>query len=192
MALDRWIALVFIIFCCIYGYLAFFTMDDLLPPIMRNKPVWPSTFPKVLSIAGALLGLVVLLGLEGKGEDKDPAATDIDYRRLTDYHLTEALLLLGLMVLYAISLRSAGFLPATILFILAGSFILGERNWLAMVLSAVLVGYLIWLLVQVVLDIYLGPLPAVFAEENRAFIEAHKAGWEWLVALFETAEEADQ
>jgi putative tricarboxylic transport membrane protein len=50
MALDRWIALIFILFCCTYGYLAFFTMDQDVPPFMQSNPVWPSTFPKVLSV----------------------------------------------------------------------------------------------------------------------------------------------
>jgi putative tricarboxylic transport membrane protein len=56
MALDRWIALVFIAFCAVYGYLAFFTMDQLLPPFMQRNPVWPSTFPKVLAVLGIIVG----------------------------------------------------------------------------------------------------------------------------------------
>lgn len=62
MALDRWIALVFVAFCCVYGYAAFFTMDQLLPPFMQRNPVWPSTFPKILSVFGVIVGLVVLFG----------------------------------------------------------------------------------------------------------------------------------
>jgi len=61
MALDRWIALVLIAFCCAYGYLAFFTMDQLLPPFMQPNPVWPSTFPKILAVMGGVVGF---LGLE--------------------------------------------------------------------------------------------------------------------------------
>jgi putative tricarboxylic transport membrane protein len=71
MALDRWIALVFIAFCAVYGYLAFFTMDQLLPPFMQRNPVWPSTFPKVLSVLGIIVGLIVLFGLEGQTEEKN-------------------------------------------------------------------------------------------------------------------------
>jgi uncharacterized membrane protein len=41
MALDRWIALAFIALCCVFGYTAFFTMDDQLPPILRRNPVSP-------------------------------------------------------------------------------------------------------------------------------------------------------
>ena len=118
MALDRWIALIFVAFCCAYGYAAFFTMDQLLPPFMQRNPVWPSTFPKVLSVLGVIVGLIVLFGLE-KTEEKDaqPSATAINYRRLTDYNLGQALLLLALMVAYALLLRPIGFLAATTMFI---------------------------------------------------------------------------
>ena len=159
MALDRWIALIFIAFCCAYGYLAFFTMDDLLPPFMRRDPVWPSTFPKILSVLGVIVGLVVLLGLEPRGEDTTPGATDIDHRRLTDYNLGQALVLLGLMVLYALALRPAGFLASTTLFLVGGSYVLGERKWHIMIPSAVIAAGVVWYLVQEVLGIFLRPLP---------------------------------
>jgi putative tricarboxylic transport membrane protein len=99
MALERWIALAFLCICCVYGYAAFFTMDGDLPPFMRRNPIWPSTFPKVLAVLGALTSLVILLGLEkATGPEKTP---DIDYRRLQDYKLGQALGLIALMVAYA-------------------------------------------------------------------------------------------
>ena len=162
MALDRWIALVFVAFCCVYGYAAFFTMDQLLPPFMQRNPVWPSTFPKILAVAGVIVGLIVLFGLEKPGpeaEDK-PSASAINYRRLTDYNLGQALMLLGLMVAYALLLRPIGFLAATTLFIFFGSFILGERRYLAMVLSGGIAAGFVWYLVQEVLGIFLRPFPA--------------------------------
>ena len=44
MALDRWIALIILGIALAYGYAAFFTMDQLLPPFMQRNPIWPSTF----------------------------------------------------------------------------------------------------------------------------------------------------
>ena len=52
MALDRWLALFIALIFLIYGYTAFFQMDGLLPPILQRNPVWPSTFPKILSVIG--------------------------------------------------------------------------------------------------------------------------------------------
>lgn len=155
MALDRWIALILLGICVIYGYAAWFTMDAQLAPFMRRNPIWPSTFPKVLSILSIIASSIILLGLE-KGETK---IGDIDYRRLGDYHLWQALLLLGLMVVYALSLRPIGFLIATSGFLILGSYILGERKWLIMVpIAAVATGF-VWYLVQQVLGIYMRPLP---------------------------------
>ncbi len=155
MALDRWIALVLLGICLAYGYTAWFTMDAQLPPILRRAEVWPSSFPKVLSILGIILCLIVLSGVE-KGEEK---IGDIDYRRLHDYHLGQALLLLGLMVAYALLLRPAGFLLATSGFLIGGSVILGERRWVIMIIVAGIATLGIWYLVQEVLGIFLRPLP---------------------------------
>lgn len=155
MALDRWIALILLGICLVYGYTAWFTMDDALAPFMRRNPIWPSTFPKVLSVLGIVASMIILLGLE-KGEKK---TAEIDYRRLTDYNLGQAVLLLGLMVAYAIFLRPAGFLLSTSAFLVLGSVILGERNWKVMVPVAAVATFIVWYLVQEVLGIFLRPLP---------------------------------
>jgi putative tricarboxylic transport membrane protein len=155
MALDRWVALVLLGICLVYGYTAWFTMDGALPPIMKRLAVWPSSFPKVVSIAGIILSLIVVLGIE-KGELK---AGDIDYRRLHEYKLGQALALLGLMVGYAILLRPAGFLLATSGFLIGGSVILGERRWSVMIVVSSIATFGIWYLVQEVLGIFLRPMP---------------------------------
>lgn len=157
MALDRWIALVLLGVCLAYGYAAWFTMDESLAPFMRRNPIWPSTFPKVLSVLAICISLVILLGLE-KGEAKEP---EINYRRLGDYNLWQALLLLGLMVAYALCLRPVGFLISTTAFLMLGSFILGERKWLVMVPVSLSATFVVWYLVQEVLGIYMRPLPGI-------------------------------
>jgi putative tricarboxylic transport membrane protein len=157
MALDRWIALVILAASLAYGYAAFFTMDHLLPPFMQRNPVWPSTFPKGLSVLAVILSLIILFGLERPAQDgKTP---DIDYRRLQDYNLGQALLLLGLMVAYALCLRPVGFLAATTLFLILGAAILGERKFHILVPVVVLATGLVWYLVEEVLGIFLRPWP---------------------------------
>ncbi|GGH32994.1 putative tricarboxylic transport membrane protein [Cribrihabitans marinus] len=157
MALDRWIALVILMICLAYGYAAFFTMDAGLPPFMQRNPIWPSTFPKILSVMAALVALAVLLGLE-KGA-ADPKPMDINYRRLTDYKIGQALALLGLMVAYALLLRPAGFLIATVGFLAIGAIILGERKLHILIPVALIAAGVVWHLVQQVLGIYLRPWP---------------------------------
>ena len=158
MALDRWIALVLLGICLAYGYAAWFTMDGSLAPFMRRNPIWPSTFPKVLSVLGIIASTIILLGLE-KGELKE---AEIDYRRLGDYHLGQAVLLLGLMVAYAFCLRPLGFLVSTSAFLILGAYILGERKWHLMVPIALIATGIVWYLVQQVLGIYMRPLPGFF------------------------------
>ncbi len=161
MALDRWIALIFVAVCAVYGYTAFFTMDQSVPPFMQRNPVWPSTFPKVLSVLGIIVGMVVLLGLEKPLTEKEPGPADINYRRLTEYKLGQALALLAMMVVYALALRPAGFLLSTTVFLVGGAAILGERKWHVMVPVAVLAAGFIWYLVEEVLGIFLRPLPFI-------------------------------
>lgn len=155
MALDRWIALVLLGICLVYGYTAWFTMDGSLAPFMKRNPIWPSSFPKVLSIFGVIATLVILLGVE----KSTPKPAEIDYRRLHEYKLGQALLLLALMVIYALCLRPLGFLISTSSFLILGSVILGERKWHVMVPVALIATFAVWGLVQEVLGIYMRPLP---------------------------------
>ncbi|MDE0308591.1 MAG: tripartite tricarboxylate transporter TctB family protein [Acidiferrobacterales bacterium] len=159
MGLDRYIALIFLVVCVIYGYTAFFTMDQGLAPIMQRNPIWPSTFPKVLSVLGIAVSLWIVLGFE---KSRGTAKIEIDYRRLTEYKLGQAVLLLSLMAVYALILRPAGFLVSTTLFIVAATAILGERKWLVMCFIAVLASVVVWYLVDGVLGVYMRPFPSMF------------------------------
>jgi putative tricarboxylic transport membrane protein len=160
MALDRWIALAFIALCCVYGYAAFFTMDDSLPPILRRNPIWPSTFPKILTVAGIIVGLIVLFS--PKPAPKSGAAKGdgtIDLSRIGEYHVGQALALVALMLAYVLALRPLGFLGATALFLILGGVILGERKFHVLIPVAAIATGSIWYLVQEVLGIFLSPLP---------------------------------
>ncbi|MTI17525.1 tripartite tricarboxylate transporter TctB family protein [Rhodobacteraceae bacterium RKSG542] len=157
MALDRWIALFILMICIAYGYAAWFTMDELLPPIMRRNPVWPSSFPKILSILGIALSLVVVLGLEKAEQTKAP---EINYMRLLDYKIFHAIALLAFMVIYALTLRPAGFLLSTFLFLSVSSLMLGERRYLVVILVSAIAAGSIWYLVEQILGIYLRPFPS--------------------------------
>lgn len=159
MTLDRWIAFVVLCVALAYGYAAYFTMDQLLPPFMQRNPIWPSTFPKILAVLAVITSLIILLGIEKPSADDADKKPDIDYRRLTDYHLVPALMLLALMVAYALLLRPIGFLLATSSFITIGAIVLGERKLHILIPVAVIATGVVWYLVQVVLGIFLRPLP---------------------------------
>ncbi len=158
MALDRWIALVILAVSLSYGYTAFFMMDAGLPPFMRFNPIWPSTFPKVIAVLAAITSLAILLGFEKKPAEAEEG--EIDFSRLGDYNIGQAVFLLVLMATYALMLRPAGFLLSTLVFLVAGAALLGERRFVILVPVAAAAAGGVWYLVQQTLGIYLSPLPA--------------------------------
>ena len=157
MALDRWLALGILGICLIYGYAAWFTMDADMPRFMQRNPIWPSTFPKALSIAGILCALWVLLFQKPLPE---PGEDDVDYRKILSYDWKSALALIVLMLVYAAALRPAGFIGSTVAFLVIGAWILGERRIHVSALVALIAAGGIWYLVSEVLGIFLRPLPA--------------------------------
>ena len=157
MALDRWLALLIALIFLIYGYTAFFQMDGLLPPILQRNPVWPSTFPKILSVIGVIGAVAVLVNIEKS--DKQ-IGDDIDMSNWQRYKVFDALALIAGMIVYAMTLRALGFLAATFLFLSLGAVLLGERRFLLLILVSGLASYSIWYLVDSVLGIYMTPYPA--------------------------------
>lgn len=156
MTLDRTIALFMLLVCVLYGYSAWFIMDPTIPPFMARNPVWPSSFPKMLAIGGAFFAILVLIAPHRPKDDPD-----IDLSRISEYNYGQAIALLALMVAYAVLLVPLGFLASTFLFLMLGSFALGERRWIAMILASGIASFGIWYLVQEVLGIFLRPLPAM-------------------------------
>ena len=156
MALDRWIALVFVLIFLIYGYTAFFGMDHLLAPIMRRNPVWPSTFPKILSVSGLIISMVVLLNFE---KTSNVIGDDMSLSKWRQYKLLDAVLLILGMIFYAVFLRNLGFIVATFLFLFLGGVLLGERRYLLSLVISAISSYGVWYLVDSVLGIYMTPYP---------------------------------
>lgn len=159
MALDRWIALVIALIFLLYGYTAFFQMDGLLPPILQRNPVWPSSFPKILSVIGVITAVCVLVNLEKSSKQ---VGDDLDIARWREYKVFQALALVGGMIVYALSLRALGFLAATFLFLTLGSLLLGERRYATLPIVAAMAAYGIWFLIDSVLGIYMNPFPGWF------------------------------
>ncbi len=156
MILNRIIALSFILIFLLYGYTAFFTMDQLLPPVLKVNPVWPSTFPKILSCSGIFIALLVLLNVE---KSSDHVSNEINKNKLKDYKFGQAALLIGNMIFYALTLRTLGFLLATFLFISFGVTVLGERRYILIAAVSLITSISICYLINVVLDIYMTPYP---------------------------------
>jgi putative tricarboxylic transport membrane protein len=155
MKLDKWIAVLFLLLCLIYGYTAF-TYE--LLPFERNMSFLPNTMPMTLSVLGGILALVLIFAPETAPDDGEVLGT-IEVSKLRQYKLGQAIVLLLAMVAYALALRPIGFMASTVLFLAGGSFILGERRYLIMIPIAVTGAFGIWYLVQEMLGIFLRPWP---------------------------------
>ncbi len=155
MKLDKWIAVLFLLLCLIYGYTAF-TYE--LLPFERNMSFLPNTMPITLSVLGGILALVLIFAPETAPDDGEVLGT-IEVSKLRQYKLGQAIVLLLAMVAYALALRPIGFMASTVLFLAGGSFILGERRYLIMIPIAVTGAVGIWYLVQEMLGIFLRPWP---------------------------------
>ena len=156
MALDKWIAVFFLLLCIVYGY-ASFTYP--LLPFERNMAFLPNTMPMVLSVAGAFLALVILLMPPPKADAEGDALGSIDVAKLRKYQIGPALALIAAMIVYALALRPVGFLAATTAFLVGTGWILGERKLHVMVPVALFGAGAVWFLVQEMLGIFLRPLP---------------------------------
>ena len=156
MALDKWIAVVFIVISVVYGYSAF---TYPLLPFERNMSFLPNTMPMVLSVLGILFALIIILTPKPKADPEGEALGDISVSRLHEYKVGQALALIGAMILYALALRPIGFIGATTLFLVGTGWILGERKLHIMIPVALVGTGLIWFLVEQALGIFLRPLP---------------------------------
>ena len=150
MALDKWIAVIFLTVAVAYGYSAY---TYPLLPFERNMVFLPNTLPMALSVIAIILSLIVILA------PKPATSDDIDLATLRGYKLGQAFMLVAAMVVYALALRPIGFLTGTVVFLVATGWILGERRLHIMIPVALLGAGIVWFLVQQALGIFLRPLP---------------------------------
>ena len=147
--IDRYIALGLLAFSIGYGYLAW--VHPLLP-FEARMPFKPNTMPLGLAALGILFSTLLLLLPYSDLPEKDAHGW-------RDFAWKDTARLIGLAVCYALLLRPLGFIPSTTLFIVLSSRVLGEINWFRSLSTGLVASGLIWYLVDVVLGIYLVPLP---------------------------------
>ena len=155
MALDRWIALLFLIVSLVYGLAAF---NYPLLPFERNMSFLPNTLPMALSVLAVIISLFILISPRAPNADSDLGRLDLETVR--SFKLGQTLGLVGSMVLYALLLRPVGFLTATTVFIAGSAVVLGERKLHLLIPIAIVTAVSVWYLVQETLGIFLRPWPA--------------------------------
>ncbi|MGI9348166.1 MAG: tripartite tricarboxylate transporter TctB family protein [Gammaproteobacteria bacterium] len=151
MALDKWLALLFAAVSLVYGYAAY---NYHLLPFERGMSFLPNTMPQILSVLGVALSLIILFS-----SPSHHPAQEQEQQSLDAYKIVRVLSLLGAMVLYALLLRPAGFVLATVFFLAGASWLLGERKIWVMITVALAAALIIWLLTEKGLGIFLKPWP---------------------------------
>ncbi len=142
---DRIGALLLLAFSIFYGVR---TLYIPLLPFQADAAFTARSMPWALSVLGVVLSLV-LLARRGDGARIDAAG--FQWRR--------AGFLCALMVAYGLTVRPAGFLISTSLFLIGGFVILGERRvWLILVASVPIVVFF-WVLMTQFLGVFIEPWP---------------------------------
>jgi len=144
-------ALILLMFSIAYGLLAFKVPLTLLA---QRETFNARTMPFALGIIGVLLSLLILF-LPSDQTDDDEDETVKDAFRGLDWPSVG--LLIGIMVFYAFTLRFLGFVISSIIFLMGGFYILGERRIRLLFIGSVPLVLFIWFLMSRILGMYIAP-----------------------------------
>ena len=112
----------------------------------------PRTMPYALAVVGLVLSLLILVlptaDPQGKRSLKEETK-GMDWK--------PAILLVVAMILYGLVMKYLGFIIASIIFLLAGFYILGERRIKRMLLAAIPLVLVLWMLMSMLLGVYIAP-----------------------------------
>ncbi|NAX47977.1 tripartite tricarboxylate transporter TctB family protein [Photobacterium halotolerans] len=137
--------LVFLCFSIVYGY---YGSGIEMFPGDEYQPFNAKSLPLTLAGLGIVLALCQLATASRSQDDK------LDLRGL-DFVLITKLLLL--MLIFAASLEWIGFMLSTVVFLMGGYWLLGERRPKVLLVASVPFAVCFWFLLTQLLDIYLAP-----------------------------------
>ena len=142
-------ALFLLIFSLGYGASAF-----RIPLIFlsQGETLNARTMPYALSITGVIISLLIIIlpSMEkGEGTSARAALTGLNWKTVG--------LLIGLMIVYSVIMPWVGFVIASIIFLAAGFWVLGERNIKLIILASIPVVIVLWALLDKVLGMYIAP-----------------------------------
>ena len=127
MAREKVGALLLLAFSMSYGLLAF---KIPLSFLAQQEFFTSRTMPYSLSILGIILSLLILVLPTG-----DPSGKRTLKEETAGMDWKKAILLVVAMVVYGLIMKWLGFILASILFLMAGFYILGERKFKKMILT---------------------------------------------------------
>ncbi len=149
MSKDKVGALFFLVLSLFYGLMTF----NIPLHAMAKKAFFTArTVPITLAVCGIIISLLLLIL---PSPDADGRNSTIQAFR--GFNWKRAGLLLVLMILYGLIIKLAGFIISTILFLVVGFRILGERRIKILLLASIPFVIVFWFLLNKILGVYLEP-----------------------------------
>ena len=141
----------FLVFFTFYGIYAW---QIPLLPFEQYEVVDSSTMPKLYAMAGALFSFLAIVShiiksKEPQGEQKPLG--------ITKHTVRQTAIVMLLMVIYSALLDPLGFIVATLIFLISGFWVMGERRARIVLFASVPMVVFFWLLMNQLLNIYLAP-----------------------------------
>lgn len=149
MAREKVGALIILLFSISYGLLA---TKIPLTFLAQQETFTPRTMPYALSAMGALLSFLILVL-----PTADPTGKKSLPEETKGYDWGTAILLTALMLIFGLTMKWLGFIIASIVFLLVGFWILGERRIRLMLLTAIPLVCLLWAIMSLLLGVYIAP-----------------------------------
>lgn len=149
MAREKVGALLLLLFSVAYGLLA---TRIPLSFLAQQEFFTARTMPYSLAVAGTILSLLILILPTGDPDGKKSlreVTQGMDWRK--------AIFLVIAMVVYGLIMKWLGFLIASVMFLIAGFYILGERRIKSMLLAAIPLVIVLWYVMSKLLGVYIAP-----------------------------------
>lgn len=149
MAREKIGALLLLLFSMAYGLLAF---KIPLSFLAKQEFFTSRTMPYSLAVLGIVLSLAILIL-----PTVDPQGKQTLREETRGMEWSKAVLLIVAMIVYGLTMKWLGFMLASILFLMAGFYVLGERRFKKMALVAIPLVILLWFVMSTLLGVYIAP-----------------------------------
>lgn len=149
MAREKVGALVMLLFSIAYGLLA---TKIQLTFLSQQETFTARTMPYALAVMGSLLSLAILVF-----PTVDPAGSNSLREETSGMDWGTAVQLVVLMMFFGLTMKWLGFIVASILFLLVGFWILGERRVKLMLFAAIPLVFVLWGIMSLLLGVYIAP-----------------------------------
>jgi putative tricarboxylic transport membrane protein len=138
-----------LLFSMAYGLLA---MRIPLTFMAQQEYFTSRTMPYALAVIGVVISLLILILPTA---DKNGKRSLAEETRGMDWKT--AILLVIAMIVYGLTMKWLGFIIASVVFLMIGFYVLGERNLKKMALAAIPLVIVLWFVMSALLGVYIAP-----------------------------------